>query len=101
MSERIDHAAEAREALKEAGDVRNFATDASASAIAHAMLALTEQQRIANIIALGQLQILSGMDGNGVIVGDGAQFRRLYPDGERTPLAQDIAAALGIGDDDE
>lgn len=51
MTERIDHAAEAREALRGSGDGRNFATDASNNAIAHAVLALEEQQRIANRIA--------------------------------------------------
>ena len=97
MSERIDHAAEAREALKEAGDVRNFATDASASAIAHAMLALTEQQRIANLIALaagghgGPMGFEhEAMDALGVL---GALHH--------LQLRPDIAASLGIGDDDE
>ena len=51
MTERIDHAAEARRSLEGSGDGRNFATDASANAIAHATLALVEQQRIANLIA--------------------------------------------------
>ena len=100
MSERIDHAAEAREWI-DAAARHPGAISTAILAQAEAMLALVEQQRIANLIALGQLQILSGMDGKGVIVGDGAPFRRLYPDGERTPLAQDIAAALKIGDDDE
>ena len=50
MTERIDHAAEARESLRGSGDGRNFATDASANAIAHAVLALVEQQRIANLL---------------------------------------------------
>ena len=52
MSDRIDHAAEALRALEGAGDGRNFATDASAAAQVHATLALVEQQRIANLIAL-------------------------------------------------
>ncbi|MFF8817307.1 hypothetical protein ACF07D_04815 [Leucobacter sp. NPDC015123] len=60
MTERIDHAAEAREALRGSGDGRNFATDASNAAIAHAVLALVEQQRIANLITLSQ-----ALDGNG------------------------------------
>ena len=63
--------------------------------------ALVEQQRIANLIALGHLQIASGLDGIGDIVGDGSAFRALYPEGPNTPLATDIAHALEIGDSDE
>ena len=100
MSERIDDAKEAREWI-DAATRHPGAVSTAILAQAEATLALVEQQRIANLIALGQLQILSGMNGEGVIVGDGAPFRRLYPDGEHTPLAQDIAAALGIGDGDE
>jgi len=48
MSERIDHVAEAVKSLAGSGDVRNLATDASANAVAYAVLALVEQQRIAN-----------------------------------------------------
>lgn len=63
MTERIDHAAEAREAL---ADTREFienieepsayalrvAANGFAEAQAHATLALVEQQRIANLIAI-------------------------------------------------
>jgi hypothetical protein len=65
----------------------------------HATLALVEQQRIANLIALGLLQIASGLNGSYAPVGDGGSFRALYPQGESSPLAPDIAAALGIGVD--
>lgn len=95
MSERIDHVAEAQEwidaAMKYPG-----ATGTAVLAAAEAILALVEQQRIANLIALGMLQVTAGMDPNGGPVGDGAAFRALYPDGPTTPPAPDIAAALGI-----
>ena len=63
--------------------------------------ALVEQQRIANLIALGHLQIASGLDGTSTLVGDGSAFRAIYPGGPNTPLAPAIASALGIGDDHE
>ena len=92
MSEsRIDHAAEARLALEGSGDGRNFATDASVNAVAHAALALVEQTRIANLIALearwgaetGDSLIASEYDELG--------FRTGYR------LNADVSAALGIG----
>ena len=48
-NERIDHAAEARDML----DGKNYYGSAS-EALAHATLALVEQQRIANLIALAE-----------------------------------------------
>lgn len=105
---RIDHAAEARthiewthdwQEVEGSTDAANIAT--SLIAQAEATLALVEQQRIASLIALGQLQIASGMDGTHTPVGDGGAFRALYPQGENTPLAPDIAAALGIRGSDE
>lgn len=96
MRERIDHAKEARRLLFSTGQ---FAEQdlgvAMASAQIHATLALVEQQRIANLIALGQFRV--GPD-------DLPPFRHLVMqpvnayDVEPTT---DIAAALGIGDDDE
>lgn len=56
MTDRVNHAAEALRSLQGAGDGRNFATDASAAAQVHATLALVEQQRIANLIALFQME---------------------------------------------
>ena len=70
-------------------------------AVAEATLALVEQQRIANLIALSQVQLMSAEDRKGNILGNGEALRALYPDGPVTPLSPDIAAALGIGDDDE
>lgn len=96
MSDRIDHGAEAVAALMGSGDGRNFATDASQNAIAHAVLALVEQQRIANLIALSQSE-----DGNGWTPEQplNAVFREHWNDetgqGHCT-IAPEIAAALGI-----
>lgn len=81
MTERIDHVAEAREALRGSGDGRNFATDASNNAIAHAVLALVEQQRIANLIALGEHWQKTGYD---------------FADSMAPILRDDIRVALGL-----
>lgn len=89
LTERIDHAEAAREALRGAGDGRNFATDASNAAVAHAVLALVEQQRIQNIIALSQS-----------VAGDGSRPLRhlaVIPVTEHDVGPRpEIAAALGI-----
>jgi hypothetical protein len=89
---RIDHAAEA---------MSSTGPEDELFALCHAVLALVEQQRIANLIAVGQLQVTSGMDGTYCPVGDGGAFRALYPQGENSPLAPDIASALGIGGDSD
>lgn len=64
MTERIDHAAEARQHIDWAhdqqaqeGDMGNVPRDNALLAQAHATLALVEQQRIANVIALMQMQV--------------------------------------------
>ena len=108
MSERIDHAAIARERLHTAAPWLSSAGRSDLGQVAnilaaqgHATLALVEQQRIANIIDVALLQLTSPEDGQGNILGNGAALRALYPDGPVTPLSPDIAAALGIGDDDE
>jgi len=100
MSERIDHEAEAREWI-DAAARHPGAVSTAILAQAEATLALVEQQRIANAIALGRLQIASGLDGISTVVGDGSAFRALYPEGPNTPLAPDIARALRIGDGNE
>lgn len=51
MTERIDHAVEARDTLTEVGYPASN-EGAMLHALTHATLALVEQQRIANIIAL-------------------------------------------------
>lgn len=111
MSEYIDHEAEARGWIAEAPvELANAGLNAGTAerallcvqlAQAEATLALVEQQRIANAIALGHLQIASGLDGISTVVGDGSAFRALYPEGPNTPLAPDIARALRIGDGNE
>lgn len=54
MSERIDHAAKARYWLPQKGD--GITPNHVAVAQVHATLALVEQQRIANLIALGNAE---------------------------------------------
>ena len=94
MSERIDHAAEARERI-DAAARHPGAVSTAILAQAEATLALVEQQRIANLIALGEFRV----GPNGM-----PPFRRLVMrpvnayDVEPTT---DVARALGIGDDDE
>ena len=111
MSEWIDHEAEAQDWIADApAELANAGLNAGTAerallcaqlAQAHATLALVEQQRIANLIALGRLQIASGLDGASTVVGDGSAFRALYPGGPNTPLAPGIARALRIGDGNE
>ena len=94
MSERIDHAAEAREWI-DAAARHPGAVSTAIPAQAEATLALVEQQRIANLIALGEFR--AGPN-------EMPPFRHLVMrpvnayDVEPTT---DVARALGIGDDDE
>ena len=94
MSERIDHAAEAREWI-DAAARHPGATSTAILAQAEATLALVEQQRIANLIAL----VAADPDGLGQSAY--SALAAMSPDRRRTILDPDIAAALGIGDDDE
>lgn len=103
MTERIDHAAEAREFLAlartipSAEDETNPAAHlAILEAQAHATLALVEQQRIANLIALADARhlVLSKQVANGAalaLVGHHEPSLTDWPQ-----LTPDIAAALGI-----
>ena len=94
MSERIDHAAEAREWI-DAAARHPGATSTAILAQAEATLALVEQQRIANLIALGQFRVGPN---------ELPPFRHLVmrPVNEYdVEPTTDIAAALGIGDGDE
>ena len=74
---RIDHAKEARRALRAAAetpsDVETVADPWILSAQVHATLALVEQQRIANLIALGRVR----MEGKDYVMRDGdiVEFR--------------------------
>lgn len=84
MTERIDHAAEAKAFL---GNIEwgNQGGDYLAAAQLHATLALVEQQRIANLVALGQYTIVPG---------DMPVYRSAIFNGDA--LRPDIAAALGV-----
>lgn len=55
MSQRIDHVAEAMKCIQWAHD--HSAPEMLDQAQVHATLALVEQQRVANLIALGQVRI--------------------------------------------
>lgn len=98
MSEQIDHAAEAREWI-DAAARHPGAISTAILAQAEATLALVEQQRIANLIALSE-------SGRTTVNGARAALSALYvgavEDGTaHMQLRPDIAAALVIGDDDE
>ena len=94
MSERIDHAAEAREWI-DAAARHPGATSTAILAQAEATLALVEQQRIASLVAL----VAADPDGLGRSAYSALAV--MSSDRQRTILDPDIAAALGIGDDDE
>ena len=91
MSEHIDHAAEAREWI-DAAARHPGATSTAILAQAEATLALVEQQRIANLIALRKAW-------TPVEQACSDDLARFYNVGN--VIDEDIAAALGIGDDDE
>lgn len=109
ITSRINHAAEARLALEyserrvsanwiaETGEAKS---DIIAVAQAHATLALVEQQRIANLIALSESGRTTANGAraalSGLYDGDGASGSASMA------LRDDIAQALGIdGDDNE
>lgn len=104
MTERIDHAAEARihidwahEHQEREGITERTVTDTALLAQAEATLALVEQQRIANLIALSQ-----ALDGNGWQAAEPLDaifaYRNAEPHDEFAGLhlRPEIAAALGI-----
>lgn len=76
MADRIDHAAEARDTLTEVGYPASN-EGAMLHALTHATLALVEQQRIANLIALGEECVGPGRDE----VGRSAELRPDVRDG--------------------
>ena len=107
MTERIDHAAEAREWIRDAPmeyqqNNGQRAQLCAALAQAEATLALVEQQRIQNLIALSQAG-----DGNGWQVAEplDALFAYRSPDPEDgfggLHVRPEIAAALGINPKEE
>ena len=107
MTDRIDHAAEAREFLEASQLVASqhelpAATLAVQHAQVQATLALVEQQRIANLTALARVEVENTSTPTDAL---DAIYRR-DETGQRTRLytRPDIAAALGIdaeGETDE
>ena len=113
MRGRIDHAAEARkrivwgeEWMEREGDTDVTNTVVALHAQVHATLALAEQQRIATLALVEQQRIanlvaLVAMDPDGLSRSAYSALAVMSPDRQRTILDPDIAAALGIGDNDE
>lgn len=93
MSEWIDHEAETMWLLGSTGPMGFPLESASISAQAHATLALVEQQRIANLIALGILDVDE--------IPETGERGLLYRPPDDVQSCPNIAATLGIGDDDE
>lgn len=99
MSDRIDHAAVAREYIAWAHDVQEnegttdrSVTDLALLAQAEATLALVEQQRIANLIALGY----GHTSPSGDVVGDARRALVERRSADHHQLRPDVAGALGI-----
>lgn len=95
---RIDHAAKAHRLSKLAAEAttNEYATALYTGAQAEATLALVEQQRIANLIAL------THVDGIATVKQAEGALYEPKSDGDYgidLSLHVDIAAALGIGDD--
>ena len=104
MSERIDHAAIAREQLRTAAPWLSSAGRSDLGQVAnilaaqgHATLALVEQQRIANLIALAA----GGHGGPTGFEHEAMDALGVLGTPHHLRLGPDIAAALKIGDDDE
>ncbi len=105
MSGRMDHAAEAASLIENAYSDDPVVLD-GIKAVAHATLALVEQQRIANEhqrianrIALAQLLMTQSPRGAEIaLVGDSqsALWDNADPATGRSPLKADVAAALGV-----
>lgn len=86
MTEYIDHAAKARKLLARYENASLHIIEATA-AQAHATMALAEQQRIANLIAL-----MSSDEGAYVINGNSHSYK---PDNWE-PIRREIRVALGL-----
>ena len=108
MPKRIDHAGGAmthieyaHERRGEAGDMEETRLEAAFIAQAEAMLALVEQQRIANLIALAEF----AHEQYGTYAPTGANLPALFlppeTDQGNMRLHPDIAAALGIKQEGE
>ena len=107
MTERIDHAARSRSRMEKTLSSYETGEDAGAIVVAlaalnDATLALVEQQRIANLIALASMagddskhEAIAGALGNEA-VWTLATTKMIGPDDEIEIVHPDIAAALGI-----
>lgn len=102
MTDRIDHAAKAREALAAAHEVPaegQVADPWLLAAQTHATIALVEQQRIANLIALARYageydespDLLRMAAVNSLVT-----WKPHGPDDEHPEIRPDVASALGI-----
>ena len=99
MPDRIDHAAEAQRLLHQ------WSREAMPVAQVHATLAIVEQLRIGNLIALANAYHMGeSFDDTEEARREAAYkliaYRQLDPDDELPVIAPDIAAALGIDHDD-
>ena len=99
MTDRIDHAAEAQDLL------HRWGYEEADVAQVHATLAIVEQLRIGNIIALANAYHMGeSFDDTEEARREAAYkliaYRQLDPDDELPVIAPDIAAALGIDHDD-
>ena len=98
---RIDHAAEAQKVLAMPASVWGSPSAAIAGAQVNATLAIVEQLRIGNLIALANASHMSeSFDDTEEAQRQAAYkliaYRQLDPDDELPVIAPDIAAALGI-----
>ena len=94
MSNRIDHAAVAREYIASAIAAVTAAPAGTGALLAqaHATLALVEQQRIANLIALGY----GHTSPSGDVVGEARRALVERRSADHHQLRSEVAAALGI-----
>lgn len=94
MSDRIDHAAVAREYIASAIAAVTAAPAGTGALLAqaHATLALVEQQRIANLIALGY----GHTSPSGDVVGEARRALVERRSADHHQLRSEVAAALGI-----
>ena len=100
MPDRIDHAAEAQKVLAMLS-VWGYPSEMLARAQVNATLAIVEQLRISNLIALANASHMSeSFDDTEEAQRQAAYkliaYRKLDPDDELPVIAPDIAAALGI-----
>ena len=105
MLDRIDHAAEAQKVLAMPTSAWGSPSEMLAGAQVHATLAVAEQLRIGNLIALANASHMSNsFDDTEEAQRQSAYrliaYRQLDPDDELPVVAPDIATALGIDHDD-